>query len=149
MKSSCLALTAFLSLTVLGSSAQESLGNPLGGLERLKNFETRRTSSSDPDWKNGNGDLRPIKPGGTLTLAELDGPGKIVHIWFTIAHTDPFYSAKLTLRIYWDGEDIFVRISTAVPPPNSKLVCIAQHWSGDVVQVRYERAQSMWVTVTP
>lgn len=105
MKSYCLALAAVLSLTGLGSSAQESLGNPLGGLERLKNFETRRASSSDPDWKNGNGDLRPIKPGGTLTLAELDGPGKIVHIWFTIAHNDPFYSAKLTLRIYWDGEE--------------------------------------------
>lgn len=105
MKSYPLALAAILAVTAFSSVAQESLGNPLGGLERLKNFETRRASSSDPDWKNGNGDLRPIKPGGTLTLAELDGPGKIVHIWFTIAHSDPFYSAKLTLRIYWDGEE--------------------------------------------
>jgi hypothetical protein len=105
MKFYRLALRAFLLLTAVGSFAQASLSNPLDGLERLKNFESRRASSSDPDWKNGNGDLRPIKPGGTLTLAELDGPGKIVHIWFTIAHSDPFYSAKLTLRIYWDGEE--------------------------------------------
>jgi len=63
-----------------------------------------RASSSDPDWKNGNADSRPIEPGKTLTLAELDGPGMIVHFWCTIAHPDPFYSRLLTLRIYWDGE---------------------------------------------
>ena len=105
MKILHLALAAAFVLITAGSFAQESLGNPLGGLERLKNFETMRASSSDPDWKNGNSDLRPIKPGGTLALAELDGPGQIVHIWCTIAHSDPFYSAKLTLRIYWDGEE--------------------------------------------
>ncbi|MHB0960265.1 MAG: glycoside hydrolase family 172 protein [Pirellulaceae bacterium] len=86
------------------ASAQMPLGNPLSGLETLKDFESRRASSSDRDWKKGNADARPIQPGGTLTLAELDGPGIITHIWFTIAHDDPFYSAQLTLRMYWDGE---------------------------------------------
>ncbi len=105
MKTFPLALVAILLLKTTSAFAQDSLGNPLGGLEKLKNFETKRASSSDPNWKNGNADLRPIKPGGTLTLAELDGPGKIVHIWCTIAQSDPFYSAKLTLRIYWDGEE--------------------------------------------
>jgi hypothetical protein len=84
---------------------QPSLGNSLGGLERLKNFEAKRASSSDLNWKNGNADNRPIEPGGTLTLADLEGPGMITHIWFTIAHDTPFYSRLLTLRIYWDGED--------------------------------------------
>ena len=65
----------------------------------------RRASSSDNDWKNGNGDARPIPPNGTLTLAELSGPGMITHIWFTIAHDAPFYSSLLTLRVYWDDED--------------------------------------------
>jgi hypothetical protein len=64
-----------------------------------------RASSSDPNWKDGNNDARPIAPGGTLTLAELDGPGMITHIWFTIAHRAPFYSRLLTLRMYWDGEE--------------------------------------------
>ena len=59
---------------------------PLNGLERLKNYESRRASSSATDWRNGNGDSRPIKAGETLTVAELDGPGLITHIWFTIAH---------------------------------------------------------------
>jgi hypothetical protein len=85
--------------------AQSLFGNPLTDLARLKPFEARRASSSDPDWKNGNADARPIAPGGTLTLAELEGPGVITHIWFTIAHDAPFYSRLLTLRMYWDGEE--------------------------------------------
>jgi hypothetical protein len=85
--------------------SQNVPGNPLNGLEQLKSYETMRVSSSDPNWKDGNSDSRPIKPGGTLTLAELDGPGMIAHIWVTIAHDDPFYPRKLTLRMYWDGEE--------------------------------------------
>ena len=54
---------------------------------------------------NGNADARPIPPGGTLTVAELKGPGQIVHIWNTIAHDAPNYSRLMTLRIYWDGEE--------------------------------------------
>jgi hypothetical protein len=84
--------------------AQLSPGNPLAGLEKLKDFETMRVSSSDPNWRNGNADSRPIEPGGTLVLADLKGPGMIVHFWNTIAHEAPFYSRLLTLRIYWDGE---------------------------------------------
>jgi hypothetical protein len=84
--------------------AQSLTGNPLLGLEQLKGFESMRASSSDANWKNGNADARPIKPGATLTLAEVEGPGIITHIWFTIAHDDPFYSRLLTLRFYWDGE---------------------------------------------
>ncbi len=93
--------------TITAASGQSQLvpGNPLSGLEKLKVYETKRASSSDSNWKNGNNDARGIRPGGTLTLAQLDGPGQIVHIWCTIAHDDPFYSRKMTLRIYWDGEE--------------------------------------------
>jgi len=98
--------SVFLILAFTGNSllAQLDAGNPLSGLAKLKDFETKRASSSDPNWRNGNGDCRWIKPGGTLTLADLEGPGQIVHIWFTIAHTDPYYSRLLTLKMYWDGE---------------------------------------------
>ena len=82
-----------------------SPGNPLSGLEKQRDFETMRASSSAADWKNGNGDARPIGPGETLTLADLEGPGVIVHIWCTISHKVPFYSRLLTLRIYWNGEE--------------------------------------------
>jgi hypothetical protein len=77
----------------------------LQSLERPGDFESRRSSSADPNWQNGNGDCRPIKPGETLTLAELDGPGRITHIWFTISAEDKFYPRTMTLRIYWDGRE--------------------------------------------
>ncbi|HEV7925988.1 MAG TPA: DUF2961 domain-containing protein, partial [Verrucomicrobiae bacterium] len=98
-------LSLFLTTWMCGvAHAQLDAGNPLSGLEKLKNFKTMRTSSADPDWHNGNGDCRWIKPGGSLTLAELTGPGEIVHFWCTIADQEPNYSRLLTLRIYWDGE---------------------------------------------
>ncbi|HEX4122476.1 MAG TPA: glycoside hydrolase family 172 protein [Verrucomicrobiae bacterium] len=103
MKSFCLAV-AFAALSGLCAVAQSKTGNPLAGLETLKDFQARRASSSDPNWRNGNADSRPIAPGGTLTLANLSGPGTVVHFWCTIAHRDPYYSRLMTLRMYWDGE---------------------------------------------
>ena len=96
-------VTIFLSL-LTPAFAQLDTGNPLNGLDTLKDFQTMRASSSDPNWKNGNADSRPIAPGETLTLADLKGPGRIVHFWNTIADSEPYYSRLLTLRIYWDGE---------------------------------------------
>lgn len=92
-----------ISIGTFSAHAQTPAG--LEGLEQAKKFQTMRASSCDADWKNGNGDARPIEPGGTLTVAELQGPGKIVHIWCTIAHEAAFYSRLMTLRIYWDGEE--------------------------------------------
>lgn len=105
MKAIHVCLLLGLALAASNLSAQFAPGNPLAGLEQLKHFETRRASSSDPNWRNGNDDSRPIAPGGTLTVAELHGPGVITHIWCTIAHDAPFYSRLMTLRIYWDGEE--------------------------------------------
>jgi hypothetical protein len=99
-----LLLSAFALGLSFSTLAQTSPGNPLSGLEQLKDFETMRASSSAPDWRNGNDDWRPIEPGGTLVLAELKGPGVITHFWNTINHEAPFYSRLMTLRIYWDGE---------------------------------------------
>lgn len=104
MKSIRLGLIALLFIPASITLAQSDLGNALNGLEIHKNFQTMRASSTDPNWRNGNHDSRPIEPGGTLTLAELKGPGRIVHFWNTISDKEPYYSRLLTLRIYWDGE---------------------------------------------
>ena len=80
-------------------------GGPLAQLECFKTFETRRVSSCKPDWRNTNGDCIPLAPGASASIAELQGPGKIVHLWFTVSHADPEYASKVTVRIYWDGEE--------------------------------------------
>ncbi|MEN6405817.1 MAG: glycoside hydrolase family 172 protein [Thermoguttaceae bacterium] len=99
-----LLLASLLPLVAGTALAQSPNGNPLDGLERLKTFESRRSSSSDEDWRNGNHDSRRIEPGETLTLGDLDGPGMISHLWCTISHRTTYYPRLLTLRIYWDGE---------------------------------------------
>lgn len=81
------------------------LADDLDNLFRLREARTRRVSSSDQNWQNGNGDCRAIAPGATLTVADIKGPGIIRHIWFTIAADDPEYGRSLTLRMYWDGND--------------------------------------------
>lgn len=43
-----------------------------------------------------------LKGKTTFTLAEIDGPGIIQHIWMT---SHPGHWRKLVLRAYWDGEE--------------------------------------------
>lgn len=99
----------FLFLCVLictwsaSAATAQGYGNPLDGLAKLKDFEAARSSSSDADLQ-GNADARPIEPGATLTIADLQGPGQIVHIWCTISARDKWYPRTLVLRTYWDGE---------------------------------------------
>jgi len=74
----------------------------LADLTRAKAFQPARISSYDVT--GGNHDAWPIDPSQAKTLAEIDGPGIISHIWFTIASPDKLYLRKLLLRMYWDGE---------------------------------------------
>ncbi len=90
---------------VTGGVSFTPSGNPLDGLAQLKAGESKRSSSCDVNWENGNGDARPIAPGGTIVVAHLEGPGVIEHIWNTIASEERGYSRLLVLRMYWDGEE--------------------------------------------
>ncbi len=98
-------ITALLLLAFAASALPQALtGNPLQGLDAPKDFKTLRSSSSDPNWYHSNGDARGIGPNSSLTIAELEGPGRITHIWFTIMHPARFHPRQMTLRIWWDGE---------------------------------------------
>lgn len=87
------------------AGAQDLGGRSLAGLDRLQEGTRFRVSSADSDWRNGNADARPIEPGETLTVADIEGPGRITHIWFTISADDPHYGRSVTLRMYWDGQE--------------------------------------------
>ena len=47
--------------------------------------------------------------------------------------------------VYWDGTAIYVRAVEAARPPAAKLVCIAQVWDADTVQLRFAGARSEFV----
>jgi len=76
--------------------------NALSALTKPKDFLPARVSSFDTS--GGNADAWKIEAGETKVLAEIEGPGVISHIWFTIASHDNMYLRKLLLRMYWDGE---------------------------------------------
>lgn len=50
----------------------------------------------------------PLASGQTLTLADIEGPGVIRHIWMTMPDSTaagPFVLRDLVLRMYWDGSE--------------------------------------------
>ncbi|HET6217121.1 MAG TPA: glycoside hydrolase family 172 protein [Acidobacteriaceae bacterium] len=65
-------------------------------------YTQHRSSSTDPT--GGNADFRTVASGGTYTVLDVDGPGEISHIWFTIADNESFHLKRIVLRMYWDGE---------------------------------------------
>jgi hypothetical protein len=79
-----------------------------------------RTASPLGPGRKGRAFL-PLPAGETLTLAEIDGPGVIRHIWITVAdRTDagPFVLRDLVLRAYWNGSD-----SPSVEVPLGDFFC--------------------------
>ena len=100
-----------------------SSGFGLGGIARLSRAKTRSISAENFTGEKGKagmategtgapraGDVGQgwkispsihIRPGETATLAEIDGPGCVQHIWLT---THPQHWRKLVLRMYWDDE---------------------------------------------
>lgn len=61
--------------------------------------EGNMTHTLGRGWKISPCDVLP--KGETLTLAQIEGPGQISHIWMTV--TGPWRHA--ILRMYWDGEE--------------------------------------------
>jgi hypothetical protein len=100
------------------------LGLHLGNLSRLSNAETRSISAENVTGAKGEGGkategtgaiaarelgqgwkVSPsidIGPSETVTIAGIDGPGAIQHIWLTV---HPTWWRRLVLRIYWDDEE--------------------------------------------
>ncbi len=75
--------------------------NMLVRLGQYQDYASKRISSYDRT--GGNRDALSIQPGETASLAEINGPGAIHHIWVTIS-AEAFYGRKLILRMYWDDE---------------------------------------------
>ncbi|MGA2867328.1 MAG: glycoside hydrolase family 172 protein [Verrucomicrobiota bacterium] len=84
---------------LLTSQAQEFSPE---GLAALRDFASHRITSADPS--GGNEDFRVLGPGQTLVLAEVKGPGCIVHFRDNITSREPHHLRYHILRAWWDGE---------------------------------------------
>ena len=96
----------------------------LGSIYRLSNAKTRSISAENFTGEKGKAGMATegtgsvvsrelgqgwkvspsiaIKANETVTLAEIEGPGVIQHIWNTVS---PNNWRKLILRVFWDGEE--------------------------------------------
>lgn len=96
----------------------------LGNLSLLSNAQTRSISAENFNGAKGQGGMATdgtganaardlgqtwkvspsihIQPAQTVTLAEIEGPGAIQHIWLTV---HPQHWRKLIFRFYWDDEE--------------------------------------------
>lgn len=105
-------------------SGFNGLGNNLGNLWRLSDAETRSISPENFSGEKGKGGMATggtgavaarelgqgwkvspsihIAPHETVTMAEIEGPGAIQHIWLTV---HPTWWRRLVIRIYWDDEE--------------------------------------------
>jgi len=79
--------------------------------ENLTGEKGKGGMSTDGVWANAARELGQgwkvsphiyVKPNSSFTLAEIEGPGAIQHIWITC---EPKYWRVLILRFYWDGEE--------------------------------------------
>ena len=88
---------------VLALSASAFGQDPaLDDMPTPRNFTSHRITSADPT--GGNADFWDIAPGQTRVLAEIAGPGRIVHFRDNITSREPHHLQLHVLRIYWDGE---------------------------------------------
>lgn len=79
------------------------MAGPMTGLDSPMNARPMLSSSTNPDLEE-NGDARGIAPGQILTITDVKGPGRITHIWFTVAANERAYGRMMVIRVYWDGE---------------------------------------------
>lgn len=103
--------------------------NDAFGLTERKEFVARRSSSNNADWNSNDDSKRPI-PGETITLADLQGPGSISHLWMTIADNEYGWPRLLRLRVYYDGSD-----TPSVDAPVGDFFAVGNGVEGDVESV--------------
>jgi len=97
--------TLLIALLCVAAMSVKAGGDELCCLDDATSFAY---SAENPTGRRGGGtdgkNRKPrsaidIRPGETAVLAEIDGPGRIEHIWMTGS-----LSKSLVLRMYWDGQ---------------------------------------------
>lgn len=134
----------------------DGLNMNMGNLYRLSDAKTRSISPENPTGEPGKGGMATlqngtarqaaqdlgqgwkvnpyihIKPGETVTLAEINGPGAIQHIWMT-----PTGNWRTSIiRFYWDDET-----TPSVEAPVGDFFCMG--WG------KYSSVNSLAVCVNP
>ena len=99
-----------IALLCLSAASHAQSRNPAAGiggsLDGLM-FKKEGTAKHEGSWdrSGGNGDLRVVRPGESITLFDYKGAGIVRRFWVTIApRSEPTIHRQAILRMYWDGE---------------------------------------------
>lgn len=92
----------FLVLALAITSVDAQVPGFMPDPSRQQTYTMQRSSSREATGANA--DARTVTPGQTLTILDVDGPGQISHIWFTLDDNEPYALKRIVLRMYWDGE---------------------------------------------
>src|SRR2546430_12746658 len=99
--------------------------------------------SSSRESTGANADYRTITPGQTLSILDVDGPGMISHMWFTINAPEPYHLKRIVMRIYWDGEE-----SPSVEAPIGDFFGLGNGayygWQSAVLSTGGDRSLNSW-----
>ncbi|WP_195391304.1 DUF2961 domain-containing protein, partial [Bacteroides uniformis] len=105
MKKFYLCLIGFL-LGISPVFAQTNMSSEMYDLAKMKEGVRNRRVSSYDRTGNNRDHLKPIQPGETAVLADIQGAGVINHIWITMSPGPRELSRNdIILRMYWDGSD--------------------------------------------
>jgi hypothetical protein len=78
-----------------------SLPLQAGEIDQPQPYRAARVSSAEPGGANR--DFATVEGKARFTVAEIQGAGRVVHMWFTLRPKDPDYLRKTRLQICWDG----------------------------------------------
>jgi len=95
-------LTVVLVVMQVASAQAQSPAPLLEDLPAARDFTSHRITSTDTS--GGNVDWWDIAAGETRVLADVSGPGCIVHLRDNVTSNEPHHLQFHILRIYWDGE---------------------------------------------
>jgi len=104
-------------------------------------YTLHRSSSREPTGANV--DSRPVSPGQTMTVLDVDGPGMISHIWFTLSSPEPYHLKRIVMRMYWDNEP-----TPSVETPIGDFFGLGNGvyytWESPVLSAGSDRALNSW-----
>ena len=129
-------------VAALGSlGAYGQMASWMPDMTQQQTYTAHRSSSSDPTGANA--DYRVVGPGQTLTILDVDGPGMISHMWFTLNDSEKYSLKRIVLRMYWDGES-----SPSVETPIGDFFGLGNGtyypWQSAVLSVGADHSLNSW-----